>query len=258
MTDLLPYFSIFIGFLAGFINVFAGGGSLLTLPLLIFMGLPANIANGTNRIALIFQNIVATGSFRQQKVLDFKQGIYLIIPACVGSIIGALVAVNINEKILETTIGVLLVVMFLFILFKPEKWLAKPEEKKVVKPTLVQVIIFFMIGLYGGFIQAGIGFFLVAALVMIVGVDLVKANALKLFIVLIYNSLAFVVFAINHQVNYKVGLTLAIGNMLGAFVGSRLAVKKGPQLVRYILLIALVISAFKLLGLFDFISTIVT
>lgn len=258
MTDLLPYFSILIGFLAGFINVFAGGGSLLTLPLLIFMGLPANIANGTNRIALIFQNIVATGSFRQQKVLDFKQGIYLLIPACVGSIIGALLAVNINEKILETTIGVLLVVMFLFILLKPEKWLEKPEEKKLVRPTLVQVFIFFIIGLYGGFIQAGIGFFLIAALVMIVGVDLVKANALKLFIVLIYNSLAFVVFALNHQVNYKVGLTLAIGNMLGAFVGSRLAVKKGPQLVRYILLIALVISASKLLGLFDFISTIVT
>jgi uncharacterized membrane protein YfcA len=136
-------------------------------------------------------------------------------------------------------------------LFKPEKWLIKPEEQKIVKPTLIQIVIFFVIGLYGGFIQAGIGFFLVAALVMIVGVDLVKANALKLFIVLIYNILAFVVFVLNDQVNYKIGLTLAIGNMLGAFVATRIAVKKGPQLVRYILLIALVISAAKLLGLFD-------
>ncbi len=251
MDNLLPYFSIIIGFFAGFINVFAGGGSLLTLPLLIFMGLPANVANGTNRIALILQNVVATGSFRQQKVLDYKQGIFLVIPACVGSVIGALVAVNLNEQIMETTIGILLVVMFLFILFKPEKWLIKPEEQKIVKPTLIQIIIFFVIGLYGGFIQAGIGFFLVAALVMIVGVDLVKANALKLFIVLIYNILAFVVFVLNDQVNYKIGLTLAIGNMLGAFVATRIAVKKGPQLVRYILLIALVISAAKLLGLFD-------
>ena len=253
MQSLLPYVSIVIGFLAGFINVFAGGGSLLTLPLLIFMGLPANVANGTNRIALIAQNIVATTSFKQQKVLDFKQGIFLIIPACVGSVIGAIIAVNINEQVLEYTIGVLLVIMFGFILFKPEKWLVKPEEKKIVKPSLVQIIVFFLIGLYGGFIQAGIGFFLVAALVMIVGVDLVKANALKLFIVLIYNSLAFVVFVFNHQVDYKTGLTLAIGNMLGAFVASRLAVKKGPQLVRYILLFALIISASKLLGLFDWI-----
>ncbi len=257
MEDYLPFFSIIIGFLAGFINVFAGGGSLLTLPLLIFMGLPANIANGTNRIALIFQNIVATSSFKQQKVLDFKQGIYLIIPASVGSIIGAFVAVNINERILQTTIGILLVFMFLFILFKPEKWLVPTEEKKIVKPTFFQIIIFFLIGLYGGFIQAGIGFFLVAALVVIAGVDLVKANALKLFIVLIYNLLAFAVFVYNHQVNYKIGLTLAIGNMIGAFIASRIAVKKGPQLVRYILLLALVISASKLLGLFDLLKTIV-
>lgn len=159
MDNLLPYFSIIIGFFAGFINVFAGGGSLLTLPLLIFMGLPANVANGTNRIALILQNVVATGIFRQQKVLDYKQSIFLVIPACVGSVIGALVAVNLNEQIMETTIGILLVVMFLFILFKPEKWLIKPEEQKIVKPTLIQIIIFFVIGLYGGFIQAGIGFF---------------------------------------------------------------------------------------------------
>lgn len=253
METLLPYISIVIGFFAGFINVFAGGGSLLTLPLLIFMGLPANVANGTNRIALIMQNIVATGSFKQQKIFDFKQTIYLIIPACIGAIIGALVAVKINEEILELTIGILLAIMFVFILFKPEKWLIKPDEKIVVKPSFIQVIIFFVIGIYGGFIQAGIGFFLIAALVMIVGVDLVKANALKLFIVLIYTLLAFLIFVFNDQVDYKIGFTLAIGNMLGAFVASRIAVKKGPKLVRYILLFALVISASKLLGLFDWI-----
>jgi len=120
----------------------------------------------------------------------------------------------------------------------------------MVKPTFMQFAIFFAIGLYGGFIQAGIGFFLIAALVLTVGVDLVKANALKLFIVLIYNALAFVVFALNHQVDYKIGLILGIGNMLGAFVATRVAVKKGPQFARYVLLIALVISSLKLLGAF--------
>ncbi|HRW63037.1 MAG TPA: sulfite exporter TauE/SafE family protein, partial [Bacteroidales bacterium] len=197
MEEYLPFISIVVGFLAGFINVFAGGGSLLTLPLLIFMGLPANIANGTNRIALIMQNIVATGSFRQQKVLDFKQGVFLLIPAGIGSIIGAFIAVNVNNGILEKIIGGLLVIMFVFILLKPEQWIQKPDEKKIVKPTILQFVIFFLIGVYGGFIQAGIGFFLVSALVLIVGVDLIKANALKLFIVLIYNILAFIVFAVN-------------------------------------------------------------
>lgn len=250
MEEYLPFISIVVGFLAGFINVFAGGGSLLTLPLLIFMGLPANIANGTNRIALIMQNIVATGSFRQQKVLDFKQGVFLLIPAGIGSILGALIAVNVTNEILEKIIGGLLVIMFVFILLKPEQWIKKPDEIKMVKPTFLQFVIFFLIGLYGGFIQAGIGFFLLAALVLIVGVDLIKANALKLFIVLIYNILAFIVFAVNNQVDYKIGFTLAIGNMLGAFVATRIAVKKGPQFARYVLLIALVISSLKLLGVF--------
>jgi len=250
MEEYLPFISIVVGFLAGFINVFAGGGSLLTLPLLIFMGLPANIANGTNRIALIMQNIVATGSFRQQKVLDFKQGVFLLIPAGIGSIIGAFIAVNVNNGILEKIIGGLLVIMFVFILLKPEQWIQKPDEKKIVKPTILQFVIFFLIGVYGGFIQAGIGFFLVSALVLIVGVDLIKANALKLFIVLIYNILAFIVFAVNHQVDYKIGFTLAIGNMIGAFVATRVAVKRGPQFARYVLLIALVVSSLKLLGLF--------
>jgi len=250
IEDLLPYISILVGFLAGFINVFAGGGSLLTLPLLIFMGLPANIANGTNRIALLLQNIVATGSFKQQKVLSFKQAIFLVIPASIGSIIGAVIAVNVDSDVLEKIIGIMLIFMFFFILFKPEKWLKTPEEQLMVKPTIIQFIIFFAIGLYGGFIQAGIGFFLIAALVLTVGVDLVKANALKLFIVLIYNALAFVVFVLNHQVDYKIGFILGIGNMLGAFVATRVAVKRGPQFARYVLLIALVISSLKLLGAF--------
>ncbi|MGC9373870.1 MAG: sulfite exporter TauE/SafE family protein [Bacteroidales bacterium] len=250
IEELLPYISILVGFLAGFINVFAGGGSLLTLPLLIFMGLPANVANGTNRIALLMQNIVATGSFKQQKVLRFKQAIFLVIPASVGSIIGAVIAVNVASDVLEKIIGIMLILMFFFILFKPEKWLKTPEEQLMVKPTIIQFIIFFAIGLYGGFIQAGIGFFLIAALVLTVGVDLVRANALKLFIVLIYNALAFIVFVINHQVDYKIGLILGIGNMLGAFVATRVAVKRGPQFARYVLLIALVISSLKLLGAF--------
>ncbi|MEE4197068.1 MAG: sulfite exporter TauE/SafE family protein [Bacteroidales bacterium] len=250
IEEWMPYISILVGFLAGFINVFAGGGSLLTLPLLIFMGLPANVANGTNRIALLMQNIVATGSFKQQKVLQFKQAIFLVIPASIGSIAGAVIAVQVASDVLEKIIGIMLVIMFFFILLKPERWIKPPDEQTVVKPTFMQFIIFFAIGLYGGFIQAGIGFFLIAALVLTVGVDLVKANALKLFIVLIYNILAFVVFVLNHQVDYKIGIILGIGNMLGAFVASRIAVKRGPQFARYVLLVALVISSLKLFGAF--------
>src|SRR6056297_4353926 len=125
MTDLQHLAAIGIGFLAGFINVFAGGGSLLTLPFLMFLGLPANIANGTNRIALIMQNITATSSFKQMKVFRYKEGIFLTIPAIAGAIPGAFLASSMDKELLENIIGVLLVVMFLFVLIKPERWLKK-------------------------------------------------------------------------------------------------------------------------------------
>jgi len=235
------------GFLCGFINTLAGSGSLITLPLLMFMGLPANVANGTNRIAILMQNIVGVSSFKQQKVFTFKEGIWLAIPAVIGSVIGASFAVNINEKIMTQVIGGLLVVMFFLIIFKPEIWIKGKAGLITARPSLLQIIIFFGIGLYGGFIQAGVGFFLIAGLVLGAGFDLVKTNAIKLFIVLCYTPFALIVFILNDQVDYKAGLILGIGNMIGAFVASRFAVSWGAKVVRIILLVIILGASVKLL-----------
>jgi hypothetical protein len=234
-----------IGFLAGFINVFAGGGSLLTLPFLIFLGLPANVANGTNRVALLMQNITATGSFKQMKVFRYREGFYLALPAIAGAVPGAFLASSIDKELLENIIGVLLVIMFLFVLIKPERWLKKEGSGKT-RLGFLQITAFFFIGLYGGFIQAGIGFFLIASLIFVAGADLIKANALKLFIVLIYNIFAFAVFIFHDQVNFFLGFVVGIGNMLGAFIATRVAVRYGPRLARIILLIGLLLSAINI------------
>ena len=249
---------IAVGFLAGFINMLAGSGSLLTLPLLMFLGLPANVANGTNRIAILLQNVIGVGSFKQQKVLKFRNGLYLGLPAVAGSLLGALLAVNINEKIMGQVIGLLLVVMFFIIVIKPEKWLRAEDKKIGSSASWIQMLIFFFIGIYGGFIQAGVGFFLLAGLVLGSGFDLVKANAVKVLIVLLYTPVALLVFMYHDQVNYFIGLILAIGSMMGAFVGSRLAVSWGPSFVRVILLLALLGSSLKLLGVFDFLFRIIS
>jgi len=246
-----------VGFIAGFINTLAGSGSLLTLPLLMFLGLPANVANGTNRIAILLQNIVGVSSFKKQKVLDFKQGLWLGIPAVVGSVIGAQIAINLNEEMMRMTIGGLLIFMFFIIIYKPDKWIKGRAGEVSAKPGILQLIIFFFIGMYGGFIQAGVGFFLLAGLVLGAGLDLVRANALKVLIILLYTPLALVIFMINNQVDYKLGLILAVGNMLGAFVGAKATVSWGPKFVRYILLIAVFVSAIKLLGGFELIKSIV-
>lgn len=242
---------IAVGFIAGFINVMAGSGSLLTLPLLMFLGLPANVANGTNRIAIFLQNVVAVGSFKKQKVFEYREGLWLVIPATAGSLIGALLAVNFNERILSLFIGGLLIFMFFIILLKPERWIKEQAGTVDGSPRFWRIVIFFFIGIYGGFIQAGVGFFLLAGLVLAVGTDLVKANALKVFIILIYTGFALVIFFINGQVDLRVGLILAVGNMLGAWIGARTAVSWGPKFVRIILLLAIFVSALKILGVFE-------
>ncbi|MCK4631396.1 MAG: sulfite exporter TauE/SafE family protein [Bacteroidales bacterium] len=248
------YFAvIFVGFVAGFINTLAGSGSLLTLPLLMFLGLPANVANGTNRIAILLQNIVGVSTFKKQKVFEFKEGYRLAIPAVLGSVIGAQIAVGFNEELMRKAIGGLLLFMFFFILYKPDKWIKGQVGKTIGKPTLLQMVIFFFIGIYGGFIQAGVGFFLLAGLVLGAGADLIKANALKIFIVLIYTIFALAIFMINHQVNYKMGLILAVGNMAGAFIAAKFAINWGVKFVRYILLIVIIFASVKFLGLFEYI-----
>ncbi|NOY36768.1 MAG: sulfite exporter TauE/SafE family protein [Chlorobi bacterium] len=240
-----------IGIIAGFINTLAGSGSLLTLPFLMFLGLPANIANGTNRIAILLQNIVGVTRFRQKKVLDYREGLWYGLPAVIGAIIGARIAVDIDEKILRQAIGILLIAMFFLIVLKPERWLQGRHHKQSTGTRILLIIVFFIIGIYGGFIQAGVGFFLLAGLVVGVGADIVRANALKVFIVLIYTPLALVIFMLHHQVDYVPGLVLSLGNMTGAWLGANVAVSWGPRFVRVILLLALLISALKLTGIAD-------
>jgi len=238
------------GFIAGFINTLAGSGSLVTLPLLIFVGLPANVANGTNRVAILLQNVVGVSSFRRQKVLDLRGGIALAIPAILGSIIGAQIAVNMNETVMRRTIGVLMVVMLVVILIRPKRWL-EGQTGAQKHFGWQQWVIFFFIGVYGGFIQAGVGIFLLAGLVLSAGYDLVRANAVKVLIVLCFTVFALGIFIINRQVVWGVGLILAVGNMLGAWVAARMAVKRGAVFVRWLLIAVVAVSAAQLLGLFD-------
>jgi len=237
------------GFACGFINTLAGSGSLITLPLLMFVGLPATVANGTNRVAILLQNVVGVSSFHKQKVLNFKRGLKLAAPAVIGSIIGAQIAATINEQAMKTTIGILMVFMLFMIILRPKRWLEGRPDAESETVGWKHIIIFFAIGMYGGFIQAGVGFFLLAGLVLGAGYDLVKANAVKVLIVLCYTFFALAVFVYNDQVRWEVGLVLACGNMLGAWVAARMAVKQGAKFVRWILIIIVAVSAAILLGL---------
>jgi uncharacterized membrane protein YfcA len=242
---------IFVGFLVGFINTLAGSGSLLSLPLLIFLGLPANVANGTNRIGILLQSLVAVGSFKKSGTLQWKEGLRISIPAVIGSVIGAAIAVDINEKIMNRVIGILLVIMLVLLIINPEKILKSDIEQKKVKEYWKIGIIFLLIGFYGGFIQAGVGFFLLAGLVWGVGFDLIRANAVKVLIVLIYTPFALIVFLLNKQVDFSLGIILALGSMLGAYCAARLAISKGVKFVRYFVIVILLLCSLKMTGVIE-------
>lgn len=236
------------GVVAGFINTTAGGGSMLTIPLLMFLGLPANIANGTNRIAILLQNVIGVQTFRKKKVLDLKTDYKLAVPAVVGSIIGALIAVELNVDLLRKVIAGLMVVLLLIVVLKPEVWVKERAGTTLAKPGLFQYTIFFFIGLYGGFIQMGVGFFLLAGLVLGAGQNLVRANAIKVFIVLIYIFFSLGIFIYHKQVDFVAGLILAVGNMIGAWFGAHFTVKGGAKYVRYVLIAAMLIVILNLFG----------
>lgn len=236
------------GIAAGFINTTAGGGSMLTLPLLIFLGLPANVANGTNRIAILLQNVIGVTTFHRKKVLDFRTDYRLAVPAIAGSIAGAFFAVEIHAELLEKFIAGLMVLMLLIVVLKPDVWIKEHAGSVDPKPTILQYFIFFFIGLYGGFIQMGVGFFLLAGLVLGCGHNLVKANAVKVFIVLIYTLFTLGIFIFHGQVNWIAGLILAAGNMAGAWLGAHFAIKGGAKYVRYVLILALIIVILNLFG----------
>lgn len=242
---------IFSGLLVGFINTLAGGGSIISLSILMFLGLPANVANGTNRVAIFIQNIAAVGSFKQQKVLDHKKGFWLAIPATVGSIIGALIAVDLNEEVIEKAIAIVMLVMMIVILYKPQRWLTGKKELQDKKVSIGQMILFFVIGIYGGFLHMGVGYALLAGIVLGAGYDLVKANAIKVFIILIWAPAILVVFIFYGQVNYLYGIILSIGNVVGALIASRLAVKKGASFVRWVIIAVILLTAAHVFGLIN-------
>lgn len=236
---------VVIGAIAGFLNIMAGGGSMLTLPVLIFLGLPPAMANGTNRIAILVQNVFAVARFHRFKVIP--RGVILVtsVPAIFGALIGAQLAVDIDQLLFKRVLAVVMVVVMTLTFFGPKAPPASTEIQFDTKKRLWLGLAFFAIGIYGGFIQAGIGFLIIAAL-SLAGYDLVKTNALKVLVVLIFTPLALGIFMINGEVDYIKGLSLAAGNSAGAWLATRFVVEKGHRFIRWIVLGAVVIFSIRL------------
>ena len=252
MTWLEITLLIISGVFVGFINTLAGGGTIISISLFMFMGLPANIANGTNRIAVILQNITSVTEFKRKKVLDFRKGTALAIPTMIGAILGAQIASDINEEIFEKALAIVMIVMVYFIVVKPSKWLKGQQDLMEKKLTWWQILLFFLIGIYGGFVQVGVGYFILAGVLLGAGYDLVKANAIKVWIVLLYTPMALLVFILNDQVRWDYGLVHSIGNIIGAYVASHFAVAWGANFVRWVMIVIISVTVMHIFGVVNF------
>ncbi len=239
------YIILFIaGIAAGFMNTLAGGGSTLTLPILLLIGLPSLVANATNRVAILFQNLMGTARFHKYEELEIKPVLHITFAAIIGAIVGSFIAVEISPKIFDKVLGAVLIFVLIMI-FRPKKKI-QAEFKKI--PKWLEIIIFFGVGFYGGFVQAGVGLLFLATLNLVEDFNLVRANAVKVFIIMCYTFFAVIVFAFSGKIIWLYGLILAAGNMIGAFIGVHAAVKKGTGFVKVVIAIAVVIACMKLFG----------
>lgn len=229
------------GLAAGFINTIAGGGGLFTLAALLFMGVPADLANGTNRVSVAIQSLEGVRGFHQHKVLDTQAILPLLVPTLLGSLIGSLAASWMPVALLKPLLLATMVAMALLMLIKPGV-MTPPSDilPKRVTESRLGWLAMFGAGLYGGFIQGGVGFLLLATLVGVLRYNLVAANALKLVCTAIFGAVALTVFALRGQVLWLPGLVISVGTLIGVHVSVKFAVKARHETLRHILLVTVI------------------
>jgi uncharacterized membrane protein YfcA len=232
------------GFAAGFINTLAGNGSAITLTILMeLMGLPPNIANATNRVGIFFQSMVSTKVFHDEGKIEWTSSLPYIIAVFLGAMVGLWLAVTIEDKDFKMVYGTLMVVMFFVVLVKPKRWI-QPSEGKSKLPFPVLLLGFFLLGIYGGFIQMGMGIMFLAFTVLIGKFDIIRANALKIICVGAYTGVVLSIFAWHGLVDWKAGGLIAIGQVLGALICSKFAATHPlANVVAHRVLVAVVLFA---------------
>jgi len=240
------------GFLAGMINTLAGNGSAITLSIMTeLLGLPPNIANGTNRVGVLTQSWASSISFIKNGKLDIKTSKWPIVFAVLGAVIGILVAVSVSNEQFRSVFKYILLLMLLLILIKPKRWLIEHSADPNMSLWITGPL-FFALGFYGGFIQMGMGVLFLVTTVLILKYNLIRANALKTVVVAVYSVLAVLLFHWNGYIDWKVGLTIAVGQTIGGYVTAEFASKyPGIEIWAYRLLVVSIIAAIlSVFGLF--------
>ena len=233
------------GTAVGIINTLAGGGSIITMTMFMAFGLPINVANGTNRVAVLMQNLAATVTFIRKKSFNINHGLLLSLPVILGNIAGSFVASYINEWIFKICFGVILLVVMIYLLLDTRIKL-KAGNNVDIKP--LHYLWFFLIGFYGGYIYIGIGYLILAVALWVMRIDIVTANAIKGFVILLATPFSLAVFMIMGNVDYKFGLIHGLGNMIGSFLASHYMTNWGTNFIKIFMAVIVAICFADLMG----------
>jgi hypothetical protein len=235
------------GAIAGFVNTLAGGGSFLTIPLLIFLGLPPTVANATNRLAVFLQSLTAVRQFHSYGVFPLRFSLIVSIPAVAGSVLGSYAALVVSDAAFKKYLALFMVLMTLVTFVKPDA-MQSPRSGERLSPGRWALLcgLFFLVGLYGGFIQAGVGFLIMAAM-LLTGYDFVAGNATKSFVIFLLTLVSLVIFFLGGKVQILPGLVLGAGSIVGALIGSKTTVSKGNVFVQRFLVVTVILFAILLL-----------
>ena len=235
-----------VGSVAGVLNVVAGGGSFLTLPVMIFLGLPPTLANGTNRVGVVLQNVGAVWSFRRHGMIDWSYLLWAAVPAMVGAVLGSWVALRVGDELFQNILVFLMVAVTLWTLWDPLKKTQPRSADSSRRPVVAALAVgFFLSGVYGGFVQAGVGF-LILATTSLAGLDLVRGNTVKVLSVLCFTLISLGIFAWGDKVDWWIGLALGTGMVLGGLVGVKLTVLKGHAWIKNVVTVTIIVFALKL------------
>ena len=235
-----------VGIVVGFVNVMAGGGSLLSIPIMLFMGVPGPVANGTNRIAIILQMATAVVAFFRKGYSDFKLSLSLALAALPGAVAGAYAGTRLEGIWFNRIVAIITLAVMLIMATQKDERAYSGAPAQPPRLVLAHVLMFF-VGLYGGFIQIGIGFLFLPILHKTLGLDLVRVNMHKTFIISFYTTAALIVFAWQVEIFWILGMCLAAGTSIGAWLSAQVQVSRGEKIVRVVLNTVLVLIIIRLL-----------
>lgn len=237
------------GICAGFVNTVAGGGSLITMPMLIFLGLPSAVANGTNRLGILLGSLAGVAKFRQKGFYDPWLSLSLAAPAVAGALIGSMIAVSLPDEVFNKILSAVMIAVLPLVLRGREGNNQVLFQKQSGMVKVITPFLFFFVGLYGGFIQVGVGFIIIALLSLLTKFSLVHINSIKVFVTGFYIIPSLAVFVATGNIDWVHGALLAAGMAGGSLLGAHLSVGRGERFIKWVLAVMVFAMASKLSGL---------